>query len=341
MAYDDAVATLYQSSQAQFVAERKRLAAELKASGDKAGAAQLGKLARPTLSAWAVNQLWWHAREGFEALLASSARLREGDRSATAAHRDALLLLRGRAAVLLTDAGHAVTDATLRRVTTTLTALAATGSFSPDAPGALASDRDPPGFEALGSVTNWSTGAPASGAAEAAREAVAPAALGFESVAPSNDGEAEAAPKAAVEAADVERPLAAQRGALREAARAKLEQPEGAAEAAAREGKERRRAEAEAAEVAARAETERRRAEAEAAARAEAERRREQERARRLAARAELEGALTRARAELATGEREAARLRAELAGAEGRVARARTALREIEARWAAFGAVE
>ena len=46
LAYADAVAALYRSTQEQFITERKRLAAELKAAGDKAGAAQLGKLAR-------------------------------------------------------------------------------------------------------------------------------------------------------------------------------------------------------------------------------------------------------------------------------------------------------
>jgi uncharacterized membrane protein YdfJ with MMPL/SSD domain len=38
----------------------------------------------------------------------------------------------------------------LRRVTQTLSALAATGGFDPDPPGALSADRDPPGFEAVG-----------------------------------------------------------------------------------------------------------------------------------------------------------------------------------------------
>jgi hypothetical protein len=56
-AYEDAVATLYQAPFAEFVAERKRLAAELKASGDKVGAAGLAKLSRPPISAWTVNQL--------------------------------------------------------------------------------------------------------------------------------------------------------------------------------------------------------------------------------------------------------------------------------------------
>jgi hypothetical protein len=152
LSHADAVATLYQSSQEAFVSERKRLATELKASGDKAGAARLAKLGRPTLSAWAVNQLWWRARSLFEELLGSSARLRRGDRSASGAHRDALTALRIRAAALLSEGGHAATDATLRRVTTTLAALAAAGGFEPEPPGALSADRDPPGFEALAGV---------------------------------------------------------------------------------------------------------------------------------------------------------------------------------------------
>jgi hypothetical protein len=49
----------------------------------------------------------------------------------------------------LRAAGNAASEATLRRVTTTLSALAATGGFAPDPSGALSADRDPPGFEAL------------------------------------------------------------------------------------------------------------------------------------------------------------------------------------------------
>lgn len=148
--YDAAVAELYQAPHGSFTAERKRLAAELGQHGDKAGAATLAKLPRPTISAWAVNQLWWHAKDAFDALLDTAARLRKGDLRASAAHREAIAKLRSRAAAMLSDAGHGTTEATLRRVTTTLSALAATGGFDPDPPGAIAADRDPPGFEAVG-----------------------------------------------------------------------------------------------------------------------------------------------------------------------------------------------
>lgn len=149
-AYDDAVAELYQAPHGSFVEERKRLATQLKAAGDKAAASKLGKLARPTISAWAVNQLWWHARDAFDALFQTAARLRKGDLQATTAHREAIAKLRARATRMLADAGHAATEGTLRKVTQTLAALAASGTWGDDPAGALSADRDPPGFEAIG-----------------------------------------------------------------------------------------------------------------------------------------------------------------------------------------------
>ncbi|HMG24511.1 MAG TPA: hypothetical protein VK607_24410 [Kofleriaceae bacterium] len=150
MRYEDAVETLFQAPHDQFVAERKRLAGELKATGDKDGAARLAKLGRPPISAWVVDQLWWRARSAFEALFDTAERVRRGEVGATAAHRDALARLRSRAVQILSDAQHGTTEATLRRVMQTLAALAAAGGWAPDAPGALSADRDPPGFEAIG-----------------------------------------------------------------------------------------------------------------------------------------------------------------------------------------------
>lgn len=148
--YDDAVIALYRAPLEKFVAERKRLSSELKAGGDKAGATRLAGLGRPPISAWAVNQLWWEAREAFDELFAAGERLRAGDLAGTSAHRDAMTKLRARAETLLGAAGHATTEATLRRVVTDLSALAAVGSFDPDPPGALAGDREPPGFDVIG-----------------------------------------------------------------------------------------------------------------------------------------------------------------------------------------------
>jgi len=155
--YEQAIAELYRAPHEAFVTERRRLAERLKAEGDKAGASQLAKLGRPPISAWAVNQLWWHAREAFNELFHTAAQLRTGMLSASPAHRHAITRLGARAQQLLSEGGHSANDATLRRVTMTLSGLAAAGSFEPDRPGALTKDRDAPGFEAFG-VANSSQG---------------------------------------------------------------------------------------------------------------------------------------------------------------------------------------
>jgi hypothetical protein len=159
--FDDAVKELYQAPLHDFIAERKRLADELKRSGDAADAKRLLTRRRPPISAWVVNQLWWHARDAFDALLSSAEKLRDGDMKATAAHRDAIAKLRARASAILKDAGHPPTESTLRRVTTTLSALAVAGGFDPDPPGALTDDRDPPGFAAFGITGDLEAAPPA------------------------------------------------------------------------------------------------------------------------------------------------------------------------------------
>jgi hypothetical protein len=139
----NAVAELYQVPLEQFVAERKRLAKE---SGDKS----LLERRKPSISAWVVNQLYWHARDAFDRMMETADQLRSGKLDADKPHREAIAKLRQRAAAILEDAGHAATEGVLRRVTTTLAALAAAGTWEPSAPGALAYDLDPPGFGALG-----------------------------------------------------------------------------------------------------------------------------------------------------------------------------------------------
>jgi len=147
--YEKSLQQLYQAPLATFLAERKRLADELRARGDATGAAQIAKRPKPVTSVWAVNQLYWRERQAFDEVLEAAALLRRGDNRAAKAYHGAIANLRQRAAVLLTDAGFAVSDATLRRVATTLAAIAATGGFEPDPPGAIATDRDPPGFDAV------------------------------------------------------------------------------------------------------------------------------------------------------------------------------------------------
>ncbi|HVR19012.1 MAG TPA: hypothetical protein VMS65_04935 [Polyangiaceae bacterium] len=162
--FDSAISELYQAPFERFVSERKRLAKELDAAGDASGARSLAKVTRPPISVWTVNQLWWKERKAFGDLFETAERLRDADAEAdeVAAHRDAISALRARAAKVLKEAGKSATESTLRRVTSTLTALAAVGSFDPDSPGALKGDRDPPGFDVPGLTGIRSTGAQAS-----------------------------------------------------------------------------------------------------------------------------------------------------------------------------------
>ena len=189
MTYDEAIRALYQAPHGEFVAERKRLSVELTKAGHKSEAALLSKHGRPSVSAWAVNQLWARERDAMKALFASGARVRSGDLSAVAAHRQAMAELVTKASGILSDAEHSTSEATLRKVGANLAALAVTGGFDPDPPGALRNDRDPPGFESMALVAEH-------GKAEAA-----------ESAEPGDTGRTRetAAERARVAAADAER----------------------------------------------------------------------------------------------------------------------------------------
>lgn len=221
-AYDDAVAELYQAPHGSFVAERKRLAAELKAAGDKVGATRFGTLGRPTISSWAANQLWWHARDAFETLFETAAKLRKGGLAASGPHREAIATLRARATRILGDAGHAATESTLRKVTQTLAALAATGSWDPDPPGAIAADRDPPGFEAMSILDHRADEDPVEDELAPAKKKPAKAAAAEDK--PSRDELADLRTrKAAAEAAEREEAAAERKRGEPERARIKAE----------------------------------------------------------------------------------------------------------------------
>jgi hypothetical protein len=159
-AYEEALQRLCQVPVANYLAERKRLAAELRARGDEAGATQIAKRPKPSASVWVVNHLYWTARDVFDEMLAAASPLRRGELRASKAYHDTIATLRRRAAIALKDAGVSASDVTLRRVATTLAAIAAAGGFEPDPPGALAADRDPPGFAAVSVVAKPAEGAP-------------------------------------------------------------------------------------------------------------------------------------------------------------------------------------
>jgi hypothetical protein len=146
----------------EFTAARNALAARLKKEGNAEGSARVKGLARPTISAWAVNQVFWRERASYDRLLASGDALREvqqrmltgrqGDlREVMRERQDAARAVVEHSMRFLRESGNAATDATRQRVAVTVDALAAYGSAPQGyAHGRLERDLDPPGIEALG-----------------------------------------------------------------------------------------------------------------------------------------------------------------------------------------------
>jgi hypothetical protein len=164
---EDDVDALFRLPLTEFTASRNTLAARLKQAGrgDVGGEADFVKaLVKPSISAWAVNQLYWKHREAFDRLIATGERFRQAQasrlarkvadmREALDARREALSHLSDLATALLRSAGHNPTPETIHRITTTLEAMSAYATL-PDAsrPGRLTNDVDPPGFESLASL---------------------------------------------------------------------------------------------------------------------------------------------------------------------------------------------
>ena len=160
----DEIDELYALPLAEFTAERNALA---KRTGD----AGIKALAKPSVAAWAVNQLARRREVDLRRLLRAGERLEAAQKDAVlggdqraferarADERDAVRLLRAAAAELLSAAGHPASDQTLERVAKTLHAGAATeegrGALRD---GRLSEELEPQGFDALAAIA----GAPAS-----------------------------------------------------------------------------------------------------------------------------------------------------------------------------------
>src|SRR5438105_8179963 len=74
-------AELYALPPQQFRAARDERSAQAKAAGQRDAAAEIKKLARPTMSAWLVNQLARHAAEQLAQLDDLGTELREAQRT--------------------------------------------------------------------------------------------------------------------------------------------------------------------------------------------------------------------------------------------------------------------
>ena len=144
---------LYQLPLAEFTAARNELA---KAAG--ADAAGIRALAKPSVPAWAVNQLYWRERRTYDALVRASERLRAAHTRAIGGKKIdlATLELQHQAAVkkaadairaILARSGDPATPATMAAVIDTLQALPGGGT-----PGHLSRPLAPLGFGALGAL---------------------------------------------------------------------------------------------------------------------------------------------------------------------------------------------
>jgi len=150
---------LYKLPLAEFTAARNALAGRLKKAGLRDDSDRVKLLGKPSVSAWAANQLYWKHRDSFDHLMTAAERVGQAHasqvsgkpadtRGALTARREALSNLSRLADKLLRDSGHNPSPDTLRRITTTLEGLS---SQSPETHhlGRLAEDVDPPGFESL------------------------------------------------------------------------------------------------------------------------------------------------------------------------------------------------
>jgi len=232
---------LFQLPLPEFTAARNALASKLQKAGDKEAAAQVKGLAKPPISAWVVNQLYWRDRNAFDRLLTGGARLRQAQASQLAGqvtnlrellttHRETLTELSKQAAAVLSQSGHQPSPDVMRRVTMTLEGLAAQGLLEgAPAAGRLTADVDPPGFETISAL------APRGGGDKPARPAGDARVLAFHAnkrTASNGKGARKGANDATAKARDAERRKAAQ-AALKAAERALAEAKREAASAEA------------------------------------------------------------------------------------------------------------
>jgi len=153
---DKAIEELYQAPLGEFTAKRNALVKTRRG----ADATRVRTLAKPSVVAWAVNQVYWRARPVYERALKSGERLRRAQiaalegkstdvRSAADAHRRAVADAVAEAERLGGAAGSKpATDALMR----TFEALSLAAE-PPQPPGRLTEALQPAGFEALAGVT--------------------------------------------------------------------------------------------------------------------------------------------------------------------------------------------
>src|SRR6266508_5976217 len=74
---EDELDALFKLPLPEFIAGRKTLAAQVKKSGRRDDADYVKALVKPSITAWAVNQLYWQYRDAFDRLIATGQRFRQ------------------------------------------------------------------------------------------------------------------------------------------------------------------------------------------------------------------------------------------------------------------------
>ncbi len=144
---------LYQRPVGEFTAARHALA-----KGAGRDAARIRTLEKPSVPAWAVNQLYWRERKVYDKLIRASERVRAGHARALKGkavdlpalereHGQAVKAAANRVRAILARAGDPATSATMTSVVDTLQALPGGGQ-----PGRLVRPLAPIGFGAFGAL---------------------------------------------------------------------------------------------------------------------------------------------------------------------------------------------
>jgi hypothetical protein len=151
---DTEIDRLYQLPPDEFTAARNALAKDTGTDG-----ADVRRLAKPPIAAWAINQVYWKRRDIYDALISASNELRKlhkailsgrraDIREPAKGHDEAIDAALKAALGILGEEGHAVTDATRQAILTTLRALP-----GDDPPGRLTRTLQPGGFEMLAGLS--------------------------------------------------------------------------------------------------------------------------------------------------------------------------------------------
>jgi hypothetical protein len=168
---DQAAAELYSLAPEEFIKARNARARELKAEGKRDQADAVGKLRKPTLAAWAVNQLARERELDVRRLLKAGDRLQGGDADASdfaeARHEESTVmrrLLRG-AREILEAAGHKPSDSVLESVSSMLRSAAVDEQGRKLlAEGRVTQELEPGGFELFSALLESARPAPKRGA---------------------------------------------------------------------------------------------------------------------------------------------------------------------------------